>query len=172
MGQFLGNKNAYFDVLADPSHRYLAALNYTGALLMWEWKEQKFSLIECFNGHSNAVKGLEWNHSGDFLVSASKDQTTRVIALNAETKTYHEISSAQIHGYDINAVTVVKVKASVIDLIGGGMGRSDSIYIIGFAVAPGTEVTIADPSNGFKFKDISYLWKINRNFRSKNLISL
>ena len=120
MGQFLGNKNAYFDVLADPSHRYLAALNYTGGLLMWEWKEQKFSLIECFNGHSNAVKGLEWNHSGDFLVSASKDQTTRVIALNAETKTYHEISRAQIHGYDINAVTVVKVKDSVIDLIACG----------------------------------------------------
>lgn len=77
-------------------------------------------MIECFNGHSNAVKGLEWNHSGDFLVSASKDQTTRVIALNSDTKTYHEISRAQIHGYDINAVTVIKVKDSVIDLIACG----------------------------------------------------
>lgn len=44
MGQFLGNKNAYFDVLADPSFRYLLALNYTGAVLLWEWREQKFIL--------------------------------------------------------------------------------------------------------------------------------
>lgn len=45
MGQFIGNKNAYFYVLADPSYRYLVALSYTGALLWWEWKEQKFYLI-------------------------------------------------------------------------------------------------------------------------------
>jgi elongator complex protein 2 len=82
MGQFIGNKNAYFDVLADPAHQYLAALNYTGALLMWQWQNKKFSLIDCFNGHSNLVKGLEWNYSGSYLVSASKDQTTRVIALS------------------------------------------------------------------------------------------
>jgi elongator complex protein 2 len=54
------------------------------------------------------------------LVSASKDQTTRVIARNALLGRYHEVSRAQIHGYDINAVTVLKVKEGVLDVIACG----------------------------------------------------
>jgi len=41
-------------------------------------------------------------------------------------------------------------------LIGERMGRSNGIYIIGFAIAFGTEVTIANIAIGFKFKYI--LW--------------
>ena len=120
MGQFLGNKNAYFDVLTDPSFQYLLALNYTGAVLLWEWRDSKFCLTECFNGHAGTVKALQWNNTGHFLVSASKDQTTRVIARHAETGLYHEVSRAQIHGYDINAVTVLKVKEGILDVIACG----------------------------------------------------
>jgi hypothetical protein len=39
-------------------------------------------------------------------------------------------------------------------LIGEGMGRSDGVYIIGFAVAPGAEVTIVDQPIGFEFNNI------------------
>jgi elongator complex protein 2 len=53
-------------------------------------------------------------------VSSSKDQTTRAIALHKKTGRYHEISRAQIHGYDINAVTVLKVKEGVLDVIACG----------------------------------------------------
>jgi elongator complex protein 2 len=120
MGQFLGNKNAYFDVLADPLYKYLLALNYTGAVLLWEWRDLKFSLTECFNGHAGTVKALEWNHSGHFLVSVSKDQTTRVIAKHINTGRYHEVSRAQVHGYDINAVTVLKVRENTLDVIACG----------------------------------------------------
>jgi elongator complex protein 2 len=63
------------------------------------------------------VKGIEWNHTGDFLVSVSMDQTTRVLAQNTSDKRYYEISRAQIHGYDINAVTLLKVKENTLDLI-------------------------------------------------------
>jgi hypothetical protein len=44
MGQFIGNKNAYFDVLGDPHNTCLVAINYTGALLFWAWKEGKLVL--------------------------------------------------------------------------------------------------------------------------------
>jgi elongator complex protein 2 len=54
------------------------------------------------------------------LVSASKDQTTRAIARNAQSGRYHEVSRAQIHGYDINAVTVLKVKDNILDVIACG----------------------------------------------------
>lgn len=38
LGQFLGNKNAYFDVISDRNSAYLLALNYTGAAILWERK--------------------------------------------------------------------------------------------------------------------------------------
>ena len=117
LGQFIGNRNAYFDVLVDPESTILVALNFTGAVLLWKHTDNKFVLRESFNGHSNDVKSIEWNHSGDFLVSVSKDQTTRVIAKNKEKNMYNEISRAQIHGYDINSVSVIKVKNNTIDLI-------------------------------------------------------
>ena len=50
-------------------------------------------------------------------MSVSKDQTTRVIAKNAKNSLYHEISRAQIHGYDINAVATAKVKENTLDVI-------------------------------------------------------
>lgn len=84
---------------------------------MWRWLEGKWVLRQSFNGHSSEAKSIEWNHSGDFLVSVSKDQTTRVIANNLQDNKFHEISRAQIHGYDINAVTVLKVKQNTLDLI-------------------------------------------------------
>lgn len=81
MGQLLGNKNAYFEVITDPSNRFLVAINYIGSALIWEYDKvsDKFSLRESFTGHSNEVKGLDWNHTGSFLVTVSKDQTTRVV---------------------------------------------------------------------------------------------
>ena len=53
-------------------------------------------------------------------MSVSKDQTTRVIAKNCKTNQYNEISRAQIHGYDINAVTTLKAKNNTLDLIACG----------------------------------------------------
>ena len=43
-----------------------------------------------------------------------------MITKNEELSTYHEISRAQIHGYDINCVTLVRLRDQVIDLIACG----------------------------------------------------
>ena len=122
MGQFLGNKNAYFNIVTDPSNRYLVAVNYIGSASIWEYNENnaKFNLRPSFNGHFNEVRDIDWNHSGDFLVSVSMDQTTRIICHNKITNNYHEISRAQVHGYDINAVATVKVDENLIDVIACG----------------------------------------------------
>lgn len=119
MGQFLGNKNAYFDIMANQAGTQLVALNYIGSLLIWDYNKQinKFTLRDSFNGHYSEVKDIAWNYSGDFLVSVSKDQTTRVIAKNKATSRYHEISRAQIHGYDINTVCLLKTKDETLDIL-------------------------------------------------------
>ena len=122
MGQFLGNKNAYFNIEESLDKQYLVAVNYIGSAIVWKYdKEQnKFSLCPSFNGHTMEVRGVQWNHTGDFLVSVSKDQTTRIISHNLADDHFHEISRAQIHGYDINAVETIKVKDQVVDLIACG----------------------------------------------------
>ncbi len=58
LGQFIGNRNAYFDVLSDPGNTILVALNFTGAVLLWKYVDSKFILGESFNGHSNDVKSI------------------------------------------------------------------------------------------------------------------
>merc|ERR1711957_726702 len=58
------------------------------------------------------VTDLSWNSDGNFLVSCSKDQTTRCysdVKFEKEHNPnqqngYYETSRAQIHGYDINTV--------------------------------------------------------------------
>lgn len=122
MGQLLGNKNAYFNIAATPKYQYLVAVNYIGSALIWAYNNEtnKFTLRPSFNGHTNEVRDVDWNHTGDFLVSVSKDQTTRILSKNVSDNLYHEISRAQIHGYDINAVSVIKVADGLIDLIACG----------------------------------------------------
>jgi elongator complex protein 2 len=122
MGQFLGNKNAYFNVVTDDKFKYLVVVNYIGSALIWLYniETKKFSLRPSFNGHSNEVKDIDWNHTGNFLVSVSKDQTTRIMSKNICNNIYHEISRAQIHGYDLNAVSVLKVNDGLIDIIACG----------------------------------------------------
>jgi hypothetical protein len=46
MGQFLGNKNAYFQVLSNSAGTQLAALNFIGSVLIWNYDQEthKFNL--------------------------------------------------------------------------------------------------------------------------------
>lgn len=58
-------------------------------------------------GHSNAVNDLCWEPNGEFLLTVSSDQTTRVHGEWNDRKTWHEIARPQIHGYDIQTVTAL-----------------------------------------------------------------
>lgn len=57
------------------------------------------------------------------MVSSSKDQSTRIYCEIEENDSlglknvFKEISRAQIHGYDINAIALVKIKDQVSDMI-------------------------------------------------------
>lgn len=35
MGQFLGNKNAYFNLAVDEHNSYLVGVNYIGSVMIW-----------------------------------------------------------------------------------------------------------------------------------------
>ena len=119
-----GNKNHFYGVQVNsvPSKFcYLLGYTYTGAMYLYKGfldKERvpEFTLETTTGGHNQLVSSLEWASSG-FLVSGSRDQTTRIFGprnlssekRKAQSQDWVELSRAQIHGYDINAVTLLKM---------------------------------------------------------------
>ena len=58
------------------------------------------------SGHIKDVKGIAWAKNGEYLLSTSTDQTTRVHAewKRGTQRTWHEFARPQIHGYDLNCI--------------------------------------------------------------------
>lgn len=124
LGQLYGNKNHFYGVQtqSDPNGGfcYLLGYTYTGALYLYSNFEgddeaSEFISETTTGGHNKPVTSLEWSSTG-FLVSGSLDQTTRVYGARhkaqskCQTKDWVELSRAQIHGYDINALTLLKME--------------------------------------------------------------
>uniref|UniRef100_V5ESK5 Elongator complex protein 2 n=1 Tax=Kalmanozyma brasiliensis (strain GHG001) TaxID=1365824 RepID=V5ESK5_KALBG len=65
-------------------------------------------------GHFAAAKSVAWEPCGEYLLSCSDDQTTRLHAkpfsrngqqLDASRATWHEVARPQSHGYDLHSVS-------------------------------------------------------------------
>ncbi|KAI3516715.1 hypothetical protein L1887_15692 [Cichorium endivia] len=99
-----------------PNGDSILAHGYGGSFHLWKnvgdgfdnWKPQKVP-----SGHFAAVMDIAWGRNGEYLMSVSHDQTTRIFAswLN-EGNTWHEIARPQVHGHDINCLTVIKGKGN------------------------------------------------------------
>jgi elongator complex protein 2 len=48
-----------------------------------------------------------WDPWGNFVLSVSKDLTTRLFGLNASTSSWHELARPQIHGYDMSCIVCI-----------------------------------------------------------------
>lgn len=104
-----------------PNADSILAHGYGGSFHLWknvgieydDWKPQKVP-----SGHFAAVSDIAWARCGEYMMSVSHDQTTRVFApwLNNTSveneESWHEIARPQVHGHDINCVTVIKGKGN------------------------------------------------------------
>lgn len=65
------------------------------------------------SGHFKAVESISWDPKCRFLISASLDQTARLIApwtrdVDGErVTTWHEVGRPQIHGYDLKCISFI-----------------------------------------------------------------
>ncbi|KAI3733919.1 hypothetical protein L6452_13377 [Arctium lappa] len=96
----------------------ILAHGYGGAFHLWKneidnWKPQKVP-----SGHFAAVTDIAWGRCGEYLMSVSHDQTTRIFASwvnEANLKgdeTWHEIARPQVHGHDINCLAIIQGKGN------------------------------------------------------------
>lgn len=104
-----------------PSGDSILAHGYGGSFHVWKnvgvdldnWQPQKVP-----SGHFAGVTDIVWARSGEYILSVSHDQTTRIYASwqneasLSDGDSWHEIARPQVHGHDINCVTIVQGKGN------------------------------------------------------------
>ncbi|KAE8688015.1 Elongator complex protein 2 [Hibiscus syriacus] len=104
-----------------PDARSILAHGYGGSFHMWKnigassdkWQPQKVP-----SGHFALVTDITWARCGEYMLSVSHDQTTRIFApwnnqdpqLNRDP--WHEIARPQVHGHDINCAAIIQGKGN------------------------------------------------------------
>ena len=104
-----GSIGGFWTCLWSPDGTTILTIGRTGSWRRWDWNESQSSWVQniAISGHTKAVTGLAWSRSGDFLLSTSADQTTRLHAKWKKQGTWHEMARPQIHGYDLNCIDVL-----------------------------------------------------------------
>ncbi|KAG4304103.1 hypothetical protein PORY_002467 [Pneumocystis oryctolagi] len=109
-----GSFGGFFGGLWGPDGKNIACWGKSGGWRIFSNIKDNWIERLSITGHVKAVKSISWSPGGEFLVSSSLDQTTRLFApwirQNEKGKfeeTWHEFSRPQIHGYDINCVNML-----------------------------------------------------------------
>ncbi|KAH7431518.1 hypothetical protein KP509_08G053100 [Ceratopteris richardii] len=109
----------FYGGLWSPTGDSILAHAFGGSFHLWkdvgvqapEWQPQ---LVP--SGHSGSVTDIAWAKNGQFLLSTSHDQTSRLYAAwnrsredkTDKTQAWHEIARPQVHGHDLHCVAVIK----------------------------------------------------------------
>lgn len=111
MGEFGGlsglfGQLGFYGCHFSPDGTQVLAHGFNGSFHLWEEKLGWKPLIS-ISGHHSDVLDLSWDSTGSYFMTVSLDQTVRLFSYYDTTKTWHEIARPQVHGYDINCMTVL-----------------------------------------------------------------
>ncbi|TGJ82275.1 hypothetical protein E0Z10_g6510 [Xylaria hypoxylon] len=101
-----GSTGGFWTGLWSPDGTSMTCLGRTGSWRVWDYnrEEDQWTPRIGISGHTRAVTGIAWAKNGDYLLSTSSDQTTRLHASWERKNTWHEMARPQIHGYDLNCI--------------------------------------------------------------------
>ncbi|XP_022096823.1 elongator complex protein 2-like isoform X2 [Acanthaster planci] len=118
VGEVGGNTLGLFGCQFGPDGNAILAHGYQGAFHLWKkaisnpdsMTDQWFP-VPVVSGHYAGVQDIVWEpENGEFLMSVGLDQTTRLHApwqREGFETTWHEIARPQVHGYDMQCLTLV-----------------------------------------------------------------
>ncbi|XP_044261975.1 probable elongator complex protein 2 [Tribolium madens] len=109
VGEVGGNTMGFYGGVFSPDGQHILAHGYNGAFHLWENTTIEWKPCVTIGGHFAEVTDLAWDPQGEFLMTVSADQTTRIHAPWSDGKevTWHEIARPQVHGYDMSSVTIL-----------------------------------------------------------------
>jgi len=103
-----GSTGGFWTGLWSPSGSTIVCLGRTGSWRLWNQHTQQDKWVQdvAISGHTQSVTGISWSKNGDYLLSTSSDQTTRLHAKwkHGQNESWHEMARPQIHGYDLNCI--------------------------------------------------------------------
>lgn len=103
-----GSTGGFWTGLWSPNGETVVCLGRTGSWRQWNYNSEDDQWMPHFGvgGHVRSVTGISWSRKGDYLLSTSSDQTTRLHAKwkRGDKATWHEMARPQIHGYDLNCI--------------------------------------------------------------------
>ena len=103
-----GSAGGFYSGLWLDGGKAVTCLGRTGSWRKWSQDDQDgpWKAELGVSGHIQTVKGIAWAKNGEYLLSTSADQTTRVHAewKRGTKRTWHEFARPQIHGYDLNCI--------------------------------------------------------------------
>ncbi|XP_076460767.1 elongator complex protein 2-like isoform X2 [Babylonia areolata] len=113
VGEVGGNTLGLFGGLFSPQGDSILAHGYHGALHQWIHNKDTgmWEPAVTGGGHFGSVVDVDWDRGGgNFVLSASVDQTTRLHApwvKDGEYVGWYEIARPQVHGYDMQCLTMI-----------------------------------------------------------------
>jgi elongator complex protein 2 len=100
----------------DPQGDSLLGVGYGGSFHLWSTSGARWQPVPFLSGHFGHVSDIVWAGRGEYLVSASSDQTCRIFApmtrsqhataMEDETR-WCEVSRPQVHGYDLSSLLLL-----------------------------------------------------------------
>ncbi|XP_028410980.1 elongator complex protein 2-like isoform X2 [Dendronephthya gigantea] len=115
VGEVGGNTLGFYGGVFNPTGEKILAHSYQGSLQMWQknksTESSTWKAVSTVSGHYAPVQDIAWDpEGGEFLVSLSSDQTTRIHApwrRTGHTTTWHEIARPQVHGHNMQCLTMI-----------------------------------------------------------------
>ncbi|KFO27399.1 elongator complex protein 2 [Fukomys damarensis] len=114
VGEVGGNTLGFYDCQFSEDGSMIIAHAFHGALHLWKQSTvnpREWTPEIVISGHFDGVQDLVWDPEGEFIITVSTDQTTRLFApwkrKDQSQVTWHEIARPQIHGYDLKCLTMI-----------------------------------------------------------------
>ncbi|XP_021504900.1 elongator complex protein 2 isoform X2 [Meriones unguiculatus] len=114
VGEVGGNTLGFYDCQFGENGSMIIAHAFHGALHLWKKSTvnpRQWAPEIVISGHFDGVQDLLWDPEGEFIITTSTDQTTRLFAPWKSKKrsqvTWHEIARPQIHGYDLKCLAMI-----------------------------------------------------------------
>ncbi|XP_027197839.1 elongator complex protein 2 [Dermatophagoides pteronyssinus] len=93
------------------SSQMIVGQSQNGAVHLWKKMNDQncWQSYPSITGHFKEVTDLTWEPDGEYFLSCSSDQTTRLHSSwnSSKITSWHEIARPQIHGYDLKSIAMV-----------------------------------------------------------------